>query len=274
MAILGALWLVLGTVAIIICIIQSCLKVLKWKYTGIISLLLVLGFFLIVLGIGDRDTKSTESKVRIAKLVYNKDDKVNGDIGFDTDGNGKCVIKVKGLADGTVVVKNDDDDYSFKDQIVKVEKGKVTKAVIKQPEKQDVHDYVLDEGAGHHQKFSIFGNNDLSLDDSSSSINSDISDRLDEEKDNGADWAKYVENATYSKRHIKITLNDNYQALNDSTMNHVARMSQGMVLAVLNEDDKISDSQASDGLPTQWIYDGDIVGYTGIQNYHEYHWNN
>lgn len=153
------------------------------------------------------------AKVRIAKLVYNKDDKVNGDIGFDTNGNGKCVIKVKGLADGTVVVKNDDDDYSFKDQIVKVEKGKVTKAVIKQPEKQDVHDYVLDEGAGHHQKFSIFGNNDLSLDDNSSSINSDISDRLDEEKDNGADWAKYVEKATYSKRHIKITLNGNFKPL-------------------------------------------------------------
>lgn len=172
MAVLGAIWMVVGLAAIIILCILSLLHVVKWKVTGIVALIAIVGFFLIVLNIGSSDDK--EDDVQVAKLVYSKDDKLDdGSIAFDTNGNGKCTIKVKGLVNGTAVVKNNDDEYQFKDQVFSVKKGKITKVTIRQSEKQAEHNYVLDEGAGHKKKFAIFGGTKLNNDDDSESSDDD-----------------------------------------------------------------------------------------------------
>lgn len=168
MAVLGAIWMVVGLAAIIILCVLSLLHVVKWKVTGIVALIAIVGFFLIVLNIGSSDDK--EDDVQVAKLVYSKGDKLDdGSIAFNTNGNGKCTIKVKGLVNGTAVIKNNDDEHQFKDQAFSVKKGKITKVTIRQSEKQSEHNYVLDEGAGHKKKFAVFGGNDLGDDDDSGS---------------------------------------------------------------------------------------------------------
>lgn len=93
------------------------------------------------------------------------------------------------------------------------------------------------------------------------------------DKEDGSSWARYVTKVTYKDKHITVHLNSNVYALNRKALDNLARMSQGMALAVLDEDDEISDSKASEGMSTQWKVGDDIVGYTGLGNYHNYKWN-
>ena len=75
---------------------------------------------------------------------------------------------------------------------------------------------------------------------------------------------------TYDGDQITIELNDQSDALTDSELQVVARMSQGMALNVLNEQGEISDSKAGKGMPTFWTRNGHQVGYAAKRNYHLY----
>lgn len=262
----------LGLIAFVVSIVLAIMKKIKWRYPPIILVVTLVVLVVAVEAIGPID-ESKSADVRVGKLVYSKGDKEDSTVYYDTNGNGQATIKVKGLADGQVVVQNDDDEHDFKDQIVKVKKGKTTKTTIKQPEKQDDHYYVLDEGNGHKERFCVLGGNENLSADVGSTINDDLADRLSEEKDDGSSWARYVTKVTYKDKHITVHLNSNVYALNRKALDNLARMSQGMALAVLDEDDEISDSKASEGMSTQWKVGDDIVGYTGLGNYHNYKWN-
>lgn len=106
-------------------------------------------------------------------------------------------------------------------------------------------------------------------------INKLLAKRLKEEKGYDADWAQYVDKISYSvsNKQIKVTLNGQVAPLTKDALNKVGRMSQGAALNVLNENGVISNEKAMNGMRTQWILNGDIVGYTGIGAYHTYHWN-
>lgn len=219
MAVLGAIWMVVGLAAIIILCILSLLHVVKWKITGIAALIAIVGFFLIVLNIGLSDDKKDD--VQVAKLVYSKGDKLDdGNIAFDTNGNGKCTIKVKGLVNGTAVVKNNDDEHQFKDQVFSVKKGKITKVTIRQSEKQAEHNYVLDEGAGHKKKFTIFGGNKLNNNDdsesNSTSNNKTLASSLTQDfSESGNDILNNVK-VSYHDSIFYVTVPDNVTVLSDN----------------------------------------------------------
>ena len=203
----------LGLIAFVVSIVLAIMKKIKWRYPPIILVVTLVVLVVAVETIGPID-ESKSADVRVGKLVYSKGDKEDGTVYYDTNGNGQATIKVKGLADGQVVVQNDDDEHDFKDQIVKVKKGKTTKTTIKQPEKQDDHYYVLDEGNGHKERFCVLGGNEGLSADVGSTINDDLADRLSEEKDDGSSWARYVTKVTYKDNHITVHLNSNVYALN------------------------------------------------------------
>nr|WP_302518298.1 hypothetical protein [Limosilactobacillus mucosae] len=116
----------LGLIAFVVSIVLAIMKKIKWRYPPIILVVTLVVLVVAVEAIGPID-ESKSADVRVGKLVYSKGDKEDGTVYYDTNGNGQATIKVKGLADGQVVVQNDDDEHDFKDQIVKVKKVRLRK---------------------------------------------------------------------------------------------------------------------------------------------------
>lgn len=290
---LTIIWLLVGLFAMITMLVQSFRKRLSWMKTGISALIYVVVALLLLIVVGSepdstQTASQSQSDAKIYKLMYNDDDDYDDEIKFDSDKQGQYTLKIKGLQNGTVTIKNDDDsEESFKPVKVKVKKGKISKYTIKLADSDLVHDFVITDKNNHNKKFEVYNNSDAanssmssmrSASESSSStsttstadLDQALADRLNEEKGNNAAWSKFVDNVTYDGDQITIELNDQSDALTDSELQVVARMSQGMALNVLNEQGEISDSKAGKGMPTFWTRNGSQVGYAAKRNYHLY----
>lgn len=290
---LTVIWLIVGLLAMIAMLVQSFRKHLSWKKTGISALIYVVVSILLLIVVGSEpDSTQTASRsqsdAKIYKLMYNDDENYDDEIKFDSDKQGQYTLKIKGLQNGTVTIKNDDDsEESFKPVKVKVKKGKISKYTIKLADSDLVHDFVITDKNDHNKKFEVYNNSDAanssmssmrSASESSSStsttstadLDQALADRLNEEKGNDAAWSKFVDNVTYDGDQITIELNASSDALTDAELQVVARMSQGMALNVLNEQGEISDSKAGKGMPTFWTRNGHQVGYAAKRNYHLY----
>ena len=290
---LTIIWLLVGLFAMITMLVQSFRKHLSWKKTGISALIYVVVSILLLIVVGSEpDSTQTASQsqndAKIYKLIYNDDEDYDDEIKFDSDKQGQYTLKIKGLQNGTVTIKNDDDsEESFKPVKVKVKKGKISKYTIKLADSDLVHDFVITDKNDHNKKFEVYNNSDAanssmssmrSASESSSStsttstadLDQALADRLNEEKGNDAAWSKFVDNVTYDGDKITIELNASADALTDPELQVVARMSQGMALNVLNEQGEISDSKAGKGMPTFWTRNGSQVGYAAKRNYHLY----
>ena len=290
---LTIIWLLVGLFVMIAMLVQSFRKHLSWKKTGISALIYVVVSILLLIVVGSEpDSTQTASQsqndAKIYKLIYNDDEDYDDEIKFDSDKQGQYTLKIKGLQNGTVTIKNDDDsEESFKPVKVKVKKGKISKYTIKLADSDLVHDFVITDKNDHNKKFEVYNNSDAanssmssmrSASESSSStsttstadLDQALADRLNEEKGNNAAWSKFVDNVTYDGDQITIELNASSDALTDAELQVVARMSQGMALNVLNEQGEISDSKAGKGMPTFWTRNGSQVGYAAKRNYHLY----
>lgn len=290
---LTVIWLIVGLLAMIVMLILSLCKRMAWKKTGTSALIYVVVSVLLLIVVGSEpDSTQTASRsqsdAKIYKLMYNDDEDYDDEIKFDSDKQGQYTLKIKGLQNGTVTIKNDDDsEESFKPVKVKVKKGKISKYTIKLADSDLVHDFVITDKNDHNKKFEVYNNSDAanssmssmrSASESSSStsttstadLDQSLADRLNEEKSNNAAWSKFVDNVTYDGDQITIELNASSDALTDAELQVVARMSQGMALNVLNEQGEISDSKAGKGMPTFWTRNGHQVGYAAKRNYHLY----
>lgn len=290
---LTIIWLLVGLFAMIAMIVQSFRKRLSWMKTGISALIYIVVSMLLLIVVGsepDSTQKASQSQsdAKIYKLMYNDDEDYYDEIKFDSNKQGQYTVKIKGLQNGTVTIKNaDDSEEHFKPVKIKVAKGKISKHTIKLADDDFVHDFVITDGNGHSKTFKVYNYSDAanssmsamsSSSESSSStsttstadLDQALADRLSEEKGNNAAWSKFVDNVTYGGDQITIELNSSSDALTDAELQVVARMSQGMALNVLNEQGEISDSKAGKGMPTFWTRNGSQVGYAAKRNYHLY----
>lgn len=290
---LTVIWLIVGLLAMIVMLILSLCKRMAWKKTGISALIYVVVSVLLLIVVGSepgstQTASQSQNNAKIYKLMYNDDEDYYDEIRFDSNKQGQYTLKIKGLQNGNVTIKNDDDSQEhFKPVKIKVRKDKISKYTIKLADDDFVHDFVITDGNGHSKTFKVYNNSDAanssmsamsSSSESSSStsttstadLDQALADRLNEEKGYDAAWSKFVDNVTYDGDKITIELNASADALTDPELQVVARMSQGMALNVLNEQGEISDSKAGKGMPTFWTRNGHQVGYAAKRNYHLY----
>lgn len=168
-----AIWLLLGLIAIIVLLILSIIKKVKWRYLGL-SLAVYLFFsfiFLIMAGSPStiRNANSQSANKRTFSIVSNKDDRVDGDLMFDTNEDGNYTLKLKGLEDGPVTISNSENDKVIK--TIDVHKGKIAKTKIHVPKSKDEYELVATDGNEHSKDFTIMNDSDthLSIDSDSSS---------------------------------------------------------------------------------------------------------
>lgn len=166
-----AIWLLLGLIAIIVLLILSIMKKVKWRYWGL-SLAIYLFFsfiFLIMAGSPStiKNANSQSPNKRIFSIVSSKGDRVDGDLMFDTDDDGNYTLKLKGLADGPVTISNSENDKVIK--TLDVHKGKITKTRIHVPKSKDEYELVATDGNEHSKDFTIMNDSDANLDSDSSS---------------------------------------------------------------------------------------------------------
>lgn len=291
---LTIIWLLVGLFAMIAMIVQSFRKRLSWTKTGISALIYIVVSMLLLIVVGSEpDSTQTASQsqndAKIYKLMYNDDEDYYDEIKFDSNKQGQYTVKIKGLQNGTVTIKNaDDSEEHFKPVKIKVAKGKISKHTIKLADDDFVHDFVITDGNGHSKTFKVYNYSDAAnssmsamssssestssstLTASTANLDQALADRLNEDKSYNIAWSKFVDNVTYDGDKITIELNASADALTDPELQVVARMSQGMALNVLNEKGEISDSKAGKGMPTFWTRDGHQVGYAAKRNYHLY----
>lgn len=168
-----AIWLLLGLIAIVVLLILSIIKKVKWRYCGL-SLAVYLFFsfiFLIMAGSPStiRNANSQSANKRTFSIVSNKDDRVDGDLIFDTNEDGNYTLKLKGLEDGPVTISNSENDKVIK--TIDVHKGKIAKTKIHVPKSKDEYELVATDGNEHSKDFTIMNDSDthLSIDSDSSS---------------------------------------------------------------------------------------------------------
>lgn len=166
-----AIWLLLGLIAIIVLLILSIMKKVKWRYWGL-SLAIYLFFSFIFLTMAGspstiKNANSQSPNKRIFSIVSNKGDRVDGDLMFDTDDDGNYTLKLKGLEDGPVTISNSENDKVIK--TIDVHKGKITKTRIHVPKSKDEYELVATDGNEHSKDFTIMNDSDANLDSDSSS---------------------------------------------------------------------------------------------------------
>ncbi len=186
-----AIWLLLGLIAIVVLLILSIIKKVKWRYCGL-SLAVYLFFsfiFLIMAGSPStiRNANSQSANKRTFSIVSNKDDRVDGDLIFDTNEDGNYTLKLKGLEDGAVTISNSENDKVIK--TIDVHKGKIAKTKIHVPKSKDEYELVATDGNEHSKDFTIMNDSDEHIgkdtsDDSSDDSNSSYQDSLNARKDN------------------------------------------------------------------------------------------
>ena len=166
-----AIWLLLGLIAIIVLLILSIMKKVKWRYWGL-SLAIYLFFSFIFLTMAGspstiKNANSQSPNKRIFSIVSSKGDRVDGDLMFDTDDDGNYTLKLKGLEDGPVTISNSENDKVIK--TLDVHKGKITKTRIHVPKSKDEYELVATDGNEHSKDFTIMNDSDANLDNDSSS---------------------------------------------------------------------------------------------------------
>lgn len=182
-----AIWLLLGLIAIVVLLILSIIKKVKWRYWGLsLAIYLLFSFvFLIVSGSNVNVNNQTQNK-RIFTILSKKDDRVDGDLIFDTDDSGNYTLQIKGLEDGEVTI-NTDEDKAIK--TVDIHKGKVSKVKIHVPKNEDEYELVAKDNNDHSKDFTIMNDSDEHIgkdtsDDSSDDSNSSYQDYINARKDN------------------------------------------------------------------------------------------
>lgn len=165
-----AIWLLLGLIAILVLLALAIKKKFKWNLFGLaLAIYLLLSFiFLVVAGSSsptnsakESNQSSQQSTARIFKLMYSDDEDYNNEIHFETNKDGKYTVKIKGLQNGKVKLKNaDDSQEKFKTQTFTIKKGQTLKIPITLKSDDLVHDFELEDSNDNTKAFSIYNNSD------------------------------------------------------------------------------------------------------------------
>lgn len=159
-----AIWLLLGLITLLILFVLALAKKFKWKLFGLIlAVYLVLSFALLVIAgsflPADSHQTSERSNVKIFKLIYSDDEKYEDGIRFESNGDGKYTVKVRGLHNGKIKLANKDDDQEkFQTRYYKIKKEQTLKIPIQLKGDDLVHDFKITDNNHHSKTFSIYNN--------------------------------------------------------------------------------------------------------------------
>ena len=141
-------------------------------------------------------------------MLFRSDDGVR----FETNKNGDCTIKIKGLKNGTVKLETDSasaDDENFKTKHIKLQKGKVIKEKIHLKDTDFVHDFELSDKNDNTKDFSVYNN--------SAAANSSISsmDSSESSESKADDTNSNFEEATKFESQLNTSIEKSRGAISD-----------------------------------------------------------
>lgn len=219
-----AIWLLLGLIAILVLLALAIQKKFKWNFFGLaLAIYLLLSFiFLVVAGspsstnfAKESNQSSQQSTARIFKLIYSDDDDYNGEIHFDSNKDGKYTVKIKGLQNGKVKLKNaDDSQEKFKTQTFNIKKGQTLRIPIILKGDDLVHDFELEDSNDNTKDFSIYNNSDTA-----NSIADSISESDKEDNSNNSEGKSSTETNKKYKNGKDVANAINDAAANDPRLN-------------------------------------------------------
>ena len=147
-------------------VVLASAKKITWRKSGwLIGLSLLLG----LAGLGGswwliRPSESNDGGQYAAKLSRPRAfqlQKINqvatgdDDLTLQTDDQGQYTLYLKGLANGTVRLKDDDDESSVRFKTQQVAVKKVTKLTVTLPESESQHQFELVDSFGHDTDFQL-----------------------------------------------------------------------------------------------------------------------
>lgn len=184
-------WGLLGIIIVALLLILALFKKVSWKAFGITAAVYVV--VLIALGeiVLANPSMQTPEK-RIFSIIANKDDRIDGDLMFDTDEKGNYVLKLKGTGDGQATVSTDEDKVI---KTVDIHKGKVSKVKIHMPAKEDEYDLTVTDNGNHSKSFTLMNDSDANLAENTDDGDSDESKSSSKKYSNGKDVAKALNDA-------------------------------------------------------------------------------
>lgn len=167
----AAVWFLMGLIVIIGMLVLAILKQIKWKAFGIsTSIYIVVLFFLFVIVGSQPTTNNTKnskssselaSTAKIFKLIYNDDEDYSDEIHFESNKDGKYIVKVKGLHNGKIKLANkDDSEEKFQTRTYKIKKGQTLKIPIQLKGDDLVHNFEITDNNDNSKDFSIYNNSE------------------------------------------------------------------------------------------------------------------
>lgn len=163
----------------------------------------------------ESNQSSQQSTARIFKLIYSDDDDYNGEIHFDSNKDGKYTVKIKGLQNGKVKLKNaDDSQEKFKTQTFNIKKGQTLRIPIILKGDDLVHDFELEDSNDNTKDFSIYNNSDTA-----NSIADSISESDKEDNSNNSEGKSSTETNKKYKNGKDVANAINDAAANDPRLN-------------------------------------------------------
>ncbi|MFR5007980.1 MAG: hypothetical protein ACLUB8_01135 [Limosilactobacillus vaginalis] len=239
-----AIWLLLGLIAILALLTLAIKKKIKWNFFGLaLAIYLLLSFiFLIVAGspssmnsAKESNQSSQQSMARIFKLIYSDDDDYNGEIHFDSNKDGKYTVKIKGLQNGKVKLKNaDDSQEKFKTQTFTIKKGQTLKIPITLKSDDLVHDFELEDSNGNKKDFSVYNNSDIA-----NSIADSMSESNKEDKSNNNESESSTNDSYQDSLNAR---KDNWNSSSDGDAIKVKKVSQELHTTIITVDEAEWDS--------------------------------
>lgn len=160
--------------------------------------------------------------------MYSDDEYFDDEIHFETNKNGKYIVKVKGLRDGKIKLANENDsEKKFKTKTYKIKKGQTLKIPIQLKNNDFVHEFEITDNHDNSKDFSIYNNSDGTNSIMSSMDASESSERANKSSNDDS------YQASLDKR------KDNWNNSPDGDAIHVSKVWQDghTAFVAVNEDD-------------------------------------
>lgn len=163
---IGALWLMIGLVIVVVMVVLSLIKKTRWKTTGKTALTYVVGLIILVvisMAMPEKHTakKQTNTSNKPAFTLQHKSSDVdNGDITFTTNDQGDYTVTLLGKRNGKITIKNDNPEGNDQKVNVKkqIKKGQTIKVPIHVNDNTPQLDLIVKDNHGHKKSFSIDNN--------------------------------------------------------------------------------------------------------------------
>lgn len=218
---IAGFWMIAGFVIVIVMLLLSLIKKVKWGTTGYTFLVYLVGLILFIfIGLAVNPAKPQKQNTSKPKthhsspafvLKHTSDDVLDDNIVFKTNSQGDYNVTLLGKRNSKIVIKNDDpDDDDQKVNIhTQIKKGQTLKVPVHLNDDTILLDLIVKDSNGHKKKFTIDNNSDAY----NASSKADSESRAQEESNESSSstdssTAKYPHYSSNSK--VAKAINDDF----------------------------------------------------------------